>query len=789
MNSIITVEDFLEQLRAQGCVVRPCNGGGYIAQCPAHDDRNPSLSVKEGSDGRLLLKCHAGCAFEDILKSVLGSLQPEECASDDPRVSYPYRDLDGNLLYEVVRIGAGKSKRFFQRRPIPGYAGEWVNSLVEGCFSRNRSGKWEKGGDQSVSSTDSVRLPPIERTLYRLPELVQGVAQQDLVFFVEGEKDVERLVALGLAATTSGAAESWQDRYAEYLMGASVAILPDADVPGRRFAASVASSLNARGVTCRIVELPGLADGQDVSDWLVAGNSRSELECLVEQAFADNPCDWEDPHPLPALVPHVQEFDLGVLSLIFREYVVDRAELMQVPPEYIAVPLMISLGATVGRAVSIQPKENDTSWRVVPNLWGAVVGDPGVMKSPAANAGLHFIQGVEETESQRYDEGKYQDHAEREIKKARLEAIRLQLKRADDSKSSDLISPVKEIADLQADLDRSDGPVRLLAHDSTIEKLAILFSENSKGLLLIRDELEGFLRQLEKQGREGDRAFYLEAWNGNNQFSVDRVGRGSLRVPYMCLSIFGTIQPGRIRSHVAEVLGNRSGNDGLLQRFQLLVWPDHSSEFVDIDRAPNNQVAERIQALFDSLHHQCSQVIGEESEITARFDRDAQPLFAEWRRNLEVRLRSGGDGPAITSHLSKYRSLAPKLALLTELAEKGEVHDGLLVGRSSLEKALRWCDYLESHLTRIYAEGARPAVIAAHALLDRMRAGDIQSGMTVREIYRKGWRSLKTSEAVEVGLEELQRWGWCRVRMIASGKAGGQPSAVVELHPHLKKGR
>jgi Protein of unknown function (DUF3987) len=84
-----------------------------------------------------------------------------------------------------------------------------------------------------------------------------------------------------------------------------------------------------------------------------------------------------------------------------------------------------------------------------------------------------------------------------------------------------------------------DGPEepkvrRYRTEDTTTEKLADLLNENPNGLLVFRDELVGFLRSLDKYGREGDRQFYLEAWNGDQSFSVDRIGRGSLRVEAFC---------------------------------------------------------------------------------------------------------------------------------------------------------------------------------------------------------------------------------------------------------------
>lgn len=125
-----------------------------------------------------------------------------------------------------------------------------------------------------------------ERILYRLPELLANPGRG--VFVVEGEKDADRLASLGLIATTNpGGAASWKKHageYAEPFRGRPQAVvIPDNDAPGRRWATEVASSLVGVGCPVRLLELPGLPDGGDVSDWLaVAGNTVEELKRLAK---------------------------------------------------------------------------------------------------------------------------------------------------------------------------------------------------------------------------------------------------------------------------------------------------------------------------------------------------------------------------------------------------------------------------------------------------------------------------------------------------------------------------
>lgn len=223
------------------------SAGGWIAKCPAHDDKIQSLKVDRGSDGRALLKCHAGCSVEDILYRLSlskGDLFKREGARmHDIAEIYNYRDKAGNLLFQVCRTA---DKQFPQRHP-------------------NGAGKWVWG------------LEGIERVPYRLPELLEAPSTMP-VFIVEGEKDADRLWKAGLPATTNpGGAGKWRSEYNHWLSGRSVVILPDNDEPGRRHAQHVAHSLWGTAKRIKIAALPDLPPKGDVSDWLEAGRSPDAL--------------------------------------------------------------------------------------------------------------------------------------------------------------------------------------------------------------------------------------------------------------------------------------------------------------------------------------------------------------------------------------------------------------------------------------------------------------------------------------------------------------------------------
>jgi hypothetical protein len=182
------------------------------------------------------------------------------------------------------------------------------------------------------------------------------------------------------------------------------------------------------------------------------------------------------------------------------------------------------------------------------------------------------------------------------VAEATKAALKDDLKKAarEAAKSGDR-SKLEETARRGQDTEVPEEPIlrRYKTEDATVEKISELLLENPRGILVHRDELSGWLRNLEKQGREGDRSFYLEAWNGTGSFDVDRIGRGSLHVPALCLSILGSIQPGPLSTYVYRATQGEKGDDGLLQRFQLLVWPDPPASWRNVDRWPDTEAKNR----------------------------------------------------------------------------------------------------------------------------------------------------------------------------------------------------
>jgi hypothetical protein len=435
------------------------------------------------------------------------------------------------------------------------------------------------------------------------------------------------------------------------------------------------------------------------------------------------------------------------------------------------------LASVVGRQMGIKPKQYD-DWLVIPNLWGAIIGRPGVMKTPAIQEPLQALHKLEDRARAHHDE-EMTSHAANELvaderKKLNRELIKIALKKGDDPGRLAL-----DAVQVQSEPARQ----RYLVNDTTVEKLGEILGGNPKGVLLFRDELTGFLKSLERDGRESDRAFYLESWNGNGRYTYDRIGRGTVEIEAACLSILGGIQPGPLSHYLRRMVRGGADDDGLLQRFQVAVWPDIVEAWVNHDRKPNMAARNDARAVYERLDGMNWAALGAQcdgDEIPfLHFSPDAQQGFNEWLADLEGRIRQSDEASIIEAHMAKYRSLGPSLALLIHLADGGQGP----VNRTALTCAFAWVEYLESHARRIYAPAMLPAGAAAHALAKRLLAGELASGFTLRNIYMKGWHHLASREEAQEAVELLEDLDWIRG---TRERTGGRPTMRYDVNPRIK---
>ena len=482
----------------------------------------------------------------------------------------------------------------------------------------------------------------------------------------------------------------------------------------------------------------------------------------------------QPPAPLPDH-PAVAPFEHDLLPDTLAPWVRDIADRLQCPPDFVAVAAMVALAVVVGRKVAIRPKRHDT-WAVIANLWALVIGRPGIMKTPAIEATFGPLDRLMARALEEHDQAMQRFEADKMAAKLRAEArekkARERLKNNHDANLGDLLTP-----------STIESPTlrRYRTNDTSTASLGELLRQNPNGMLVYRDELVSLLKGLDKEDQAEGRGFYLTGWNGDSPYTLDRIGRGLyLHIPALCISLLGGTQPGRLAEYTGQAIRGGAADDGLIQRFGLMVWPDPVATWRNVDRPPDHTAERVAYAVFDRLDRLDPASIGAQQDRNLdghpiglpylRFSAEALSHFQEWHEALEVRLRSGELHPALESHFSKYRKLVPALALLIHLADDGRGE----IGEDATLKALAWAEYLETHAHRVYGAVTQVEVAAAKAILRRIERGDLQAPFTTRDVWRPGWAGLSDRALVVRALELLADYGHLTVEV--DRETGGRPA-------------
>ena len=233
---------------------------------------------------------------------------------------------------------------------------------------------------------------------------------------------------------------------------------------------------------------------------------------------------------------------------------------------------------------------------------------------------------------------------------------------------------------------------------------------------------------------------------------------------------------------LAEAIEGGPGDDGLFQRFQIVMWPDPSRSWNLVDRPASQAALQTAELIFETLAN-----LSVDDPRRIRFAPDAQALFFAWLTELERKIRSeSGLAPALIAHLSKYRSLMPTLSGLFELADRAAasqaLEGGIAISLAHAKQAAALCDFLETHAKRVYGCVMSPETRSARELARHIQAGDLPSPFSTRTTYLKGWGGLDSPERVRAALELLSDAGWvCRAEPSPLAIGGRRSEVWVAL--------
>jgi hypothetical protein len=601
-------------------------------------------------------------------------------------------------------------------------------------------------------------LEGVRRVLFRLQELLKADPKAR-VYIVEGEKDVKRLVKLGLVATTnSGGAGKWQPEYNRFLKGRRVVILPDNDEPGRSHAEEVARNLAGVAKSVKIVHLPHLPDKGDVSDWLQAGGTRKRLVALVKKAPEYRPARLHNPVTTRQTLTSLgvgaawEPFPVEVFPEPVRSYTIQGSRALRVDPAYFGAVLLPTLAAAVGNHGEIELKR---SWREPAVVWASVVAESGSLKSPSFHEATRPVRRRQAAAVTAHEE-KIKVYAAAQAK------YEEEYKRWKKSK---------------AECDPPDPPEepvleRLYCSDVTVEALAVRLEEQRRGLLLMRDELGGWLGSFDayKRGKV-DVNHWLTFYNARD-LTVDRKNTESptLFVPRAAVSIVGTITPGAFR----RALGEEHVENGLAARLLVVMPPQREKRWTD--SVIGETVLEAMDRLFDRLY-----AMKVPLDVNGQPDPFVYELTGKGKRawitfyNAHGQVQANATGFA-AALLAKIEGMAARLALIIHLVRKAagdKTVEPDYVDHQSVEAGVTLARWFAQEAQRVHGILAE----SKEEKEDRELAEWIlRKGGVVRpsEVQQNLRRYDNDSDAVEAALNRLakRKLGRWKITRPATGRPG-----------------
>jgi hypothetical protein len=729
--------------------------GSWLGHCPVHDDKNPSLSITE-KNNKILVHCHAGCSQDELAKE-LGVGQKNN--------SFVSSNSSNKHLI----------KRYFNFRGIKNLKEEDLNKFKviksrEGFILQIDKMDWDSGeliGNHSIYiNNESRNIKEGSKNKKRTNGRIEnnfpffGDLTSDTVHITEGLEDalairsnINELVVASLGTSNFNKIKT--------LPFKNVHIWADNDEAGTKTAKGLADSIfEDKDVYIHIPPTRG-------ADWLDEYNKNSNT--IIDEISTCCPIGWDKPEKFdiePTKLPILNQDDI---PKDLYDYVMDNYLRSGSHHDYSLTSTIAILSAIFSRSFVVQPKENDNSWLEPIILCGLVIGEPGTMKSHGLKLGIKFVDYIDKFNAE--IEREYLK--EHKAKKSIIEAKKKKLKDSLDLEKRLEITKEEENLKLKFKL--------LKMNDSTPQALLKRASGTSNTILYFRDEFSAILLEMNKESSAAIRQLLLEGWHGLNSFIKETVGRGLEKIERLSLVFLGGIQPSKIKPYLKEI-HKGINDDGLLQRVQLIAYP-RPTRIKTIDKAPNNEPEKRIKDIIKKIYDYEQKYPG---LITIHLTKDARELFEEYWEKLQDTIYTEAEGSLLKSFLSKYPRLILSLSLIFHVLEDNQFLDTHSpISRESMRKAVAMTKYYKSHLLRLLDETVNEDKQVLCVFAQKLIDDEIKSHMTLRDIYRKGWKGI-TKESIAQIAEYFTEINWIKVIECRSSK-GGRSTKKILINPKLKE--
>ena len=696
--------------------------------------------AKRNGDFLAAVKWMCNCDFPTALRKVadyLGIKGPRRPGSENVEnakrklvAEYGYLDETGRLLFQVVRYAP---KDFRQRRPESNGGWSW--------------------------SVKGMRVVP-----YRLPELLAEPARP--VVIVEGEKDADNLAKIGVLATcNAGGAGKWTTEHAAFLRNRRVVVLCDNDESGRNHAQLVARSLDGIAECVGIVELPGLPEKGDASDWIAAGGTKDELRRLAEATpLWTQLTEWPEIESFDGL--NLPDFLTDALPPVLGEWVEAESHATQTPADLAGLLALAVCAAMIARRVVVEPR---AGWREPVNLFVAVLLEPGNRKSAVFSDAMRPLRELENELIEAARPTVARQQSDRRQDESRLKKLEKSAAEKGDAEAR------YKAGTLAAELAEQSEPAlpRLIVDDATSEKLGMMLEQQFGRIASMSPEGGVFDLMAGLYSKSGIPQFgvYLMGHSGDDLIT-DRVSRPSIRVERPALTCAYAMQPA-----VIEGLADNAAfrGRGLLARF-LYAAPQSWIGWREIAPAP-------VSAAIRDAYCQAVRALADvEGECVLQLAADAEALLREWEAEIEAMLDEGGQMEIMRDWGAKLAGATLRLAAVLHCVEHGPAGR---IAEPTIAAAIDLARYLVPHteavLNMMQAKEDSGDDDARYVLRWIERHKKLQ--FSKRDAHQHGRQRFPQADDIDGALSELQRRGYIRPR-VSKAKGPGRPaSPAFDVNP------
>jgi hypothetical protein len=445
----------------------------------------------------------------------------------------------------------------------------------------------------------------------------------------------------------------------------------------------------------------------------------------------------------PPLLPFSEVFGDA-----WGQWVLQTAQAAGCSPDYVGMPLLATASALIGNARWAQATPG---WSEPPHIWTCVVGDSGDGKSPGADCVLRDVL----PELERRMMGAFPDQlrdwrATVEVLKAKEEQWKIDIRTAQKSGNPPPLPPAEPVP-------MEPQAPRMRQNDVTVEKVAtLLASAAPKGLLIVRDEMAGWLGGM-NQYHDAGRAFWLEAYGGRPYRVERQKNQVPIDVPRLVVAAYGGTQPEKLAGLLDEA------DDGLFSRV-VWAWPEPVP--FRLGRAAP-QAAWAIEALdrLRQLDLKPSMVRGENSQpVLIPLAEETLPLMEQFGREMQVAQHEAGG--LMRSAYGKARGLVLRLSLVIEMlwwsgTDGRTLPPAKISVKAFLAATMLVAEYFMPMAERVYGDAAATQTERNAATLARWivktKVREVHVRFLQREVRLPG---LREAGVIRDGIEALQEAGW-----------------------------